>query len=177
MWSWVLSLIFGATAVVVAVVLALAVRRGREPASRQWAWIVGVVLAVLGTVFNLFIVVGMTIAALVSAGGAVLPSWSLVFGSLALVCATVLAFVNPRWAAWVFGGTAVVVPALVALAQAGAEPETMAGEFPALGIVGFYSVRALITAAFLWLGSWPVTGSRPPASRSRAPRSENAPSG
>ena len=170
--SLVTPILFGLVAASVAAVLVLALRRGRVHPERRWAWIVGVVLAVLGTAFNLFIVGGMTIAAIVDAGGAMLPPWSLVFGATALVCATVLAIVHPRWAAWVFAVTAVVVPGAMALLEAVSTEQALAGEMPALAIAGFYSVRALITALFLWLGSLPVRDSRPRASLSPEPRSE-----
>jgi hypothetical protein len=170
-------LLFGLVAASVATVLVVALRRGRVPPARRWAWVVGLVLAALGMAYNLTIVVAMLISVALADEGPDQPMWSLLFGSIALACVTVLAFVNPRWAAWVFGVTAVVVPALVALTSAVVDPQAMAQEFPALAIVGFYSVRALITALFLWLGSLPVRGSRPPASPSPAPRSENVPIG
>jgi len=175
--SLLIPVLFGLVAASVAAVLVVALRRGRVPPERRWAWIVGLVLALLGTAYNLLIVGGMTIAAIVGAGGAMLPPVSLVFGSTALVCATALAFVHPRWAAWVFAVTAVVVPAAMALIQAPLTEQAMAGEFPALAIAAFYSVRALITALFLWLATRPVRGSRPPATPSPAPRSESVPIG
>lgn len=170
--SLVFPILFALVAASVAAVLVVALRRGRVHPERRWAWIVGIVLAVLGTAFNLLIVGGMTIAAIVDAGGAIFPPLSLVFGSTALVCATVLAFVRPRWAAWVFAVTALAVPAVIAVLEAVSTEQAMAGEFPALAIAGFYSVRALVTALFLWLASRPVRGSRPPASPSPEPRSE-----
>ena len=170
--SLVFPILFGLVAASVAAVLVIALRRGRVPPVRRWAWIVGIVLALLGTAFNLLIVGGMTIAAIMDAGGAIFPPWSLVFGSTALVCATVLAFIRPRWAAWVFAVTALAVPAVVGMLEAVSTEQAMAGEFPALGIAAFYSVRALITALFLWLGSLPVRDSRPRASRSPERQSE-----
>ena len=170
--SLVIPILFGMVAASVAAVLVVALRSGRVRPVRRWAWIVGVVLAVLGTAFTTVIVGGMTIAAIMDAGGAILPPWPLVFGLTALVCATVLAFVRPRWAAWVFAVTALAVPAAMAVLEAVSTEQAMAGEFPALAIAGFYSVRALITALFLWLGSLPVRDSRPRASQSPEPRSE-----
>lgn len=170
--SLVIPILFGLVAAAVASALVAALRRGRVPPARRWAWIVGLVLATLGMAYNLMIVVAMLISVALADEGPDQPMWSLLFGSVALACATVLAFVNPRWAAWVFGVTAVVVPAMVALTSAMVEPQAMAEEFPALAIVGFYSVRALVTALFLWLGSLPVRDSRPQASPSPEPRSE-----
>ena len=163
-----LMLVFGAAAVGVGVVLVLALRRGRERPTRMWAWVLGLALAVLGTLGNLAILIGTLLA---EGGG--LAGW-LAFGSLALVEATVLAVVRPRWAALVFAATAVVMPALVALTEAlGTGP--MADAFPAAVVLGFYSTRALVTAVFLGLATWPVRGGRPPASPSPAPRSESVP--
>ena len=175
--SLVIPILFGLVAAAVAAVLIVALRRGRVPPARRWAWVVGLVLAALGMAYNLMIVVAMLISVALADEGPDQPMWSLLFGSTALACVTVLAFVNPRWAAWVFATTALVVPAMVALTSAVVDPQAMAEEFPALAIVGFYSVRALLTALFLWLGSRPVTGSRPPASPSPARRSESAPTG
>ena len=64
--SLVFPILFGLVAASVAAVLVIALRRGRVPAVRRWAWIVGIVLALLGTAFNLFIVGGMTIATIMT---------------------------------------------------------------------------------------------------------------
>ena len=160
-------LVFGCVAVAAVALAVLAFVRGREPPTRRWAWITGLVLAVVGTAFHLLVALGATIAS-----GQV--TW-LLLGSIALVSATVLAFVRPRWAAWIFAVTAVLVP--LAITVVNAVVPDVAAEFPALVVVGFYSVRALITAAFLWVGSRPVTGGRPPASPSPVPRSESVPTG
>ena len=128
---------------------------------------IGFVLAIIGTAFHLLVALGATIAS-----GQV--TW-LLLGSVALVAATVLSFVRPRWAAWAFAVTAVAVP--LAIAAVNLVVPEVAAEFPAFVVVAFYSVRALITAAFLWVGTRPVTGGCPPASPSRVPRSESVPIG
>ena len=165
-------LLFVTAALVAAGALVAALAKGRERSPRTWAWVTGLVIAVLGTAFHLLIAVGATIAS-----GQV--TW-LLLGTLALVCATVLAFVRPRWAAWLFAGTAVVIPLAIAAINAALTP-SLGDEMPALVVAGFYSVRSLAAAAFLWLSTLPVrapvTGGRPPASPSPAPRSETVPTG
>lgn len=139
-------IILAAAALASAIVLIVALRQPRLRPTRRWAWIVGVVIACAGTAFHLVI----SVATVIQAGGV---TW-LQLGTLALLCTTALAFVQPRWAAWLFAATAIVIPiALTAVDMIGPPPEAEA--LPGAVVVGFYSVRALVTAAFLGVATLP----------------------
>lgn len=167
------TLIFGAVAAACVAVLIVAIVRGRTPPTRTWAWVTGLVIACLGTAGHLALTAGILVNVATSVDA---PPWWLLLGSTSLVAATILAFIRPRWAAWLFAVTALLVPAALAVVE-GVMTPTMADVFPAAVVAGFYSVRALIAALFLWWGSRPVRGERPPASPSPERQSETVPIG
>lgn len=163
------ALTFATAALTTVGILVLAIARGRQRPTRMWAWITGLVIACLGTASHLMLAGGIVASATDT-------PWWLLLGSTALVSATVMAFVRPRWAAWVFAVSAVAIPAVLAVIEITA-PATATEVFPAAAVAAFYSPRVLLTALFLWIATIPIRGARPPASPSPVPRSESVPIG
>ncbi len=157
-------LIFGATAVIAVSLLVLAIARGPVRPERTWPWLLAVIIMVAGALLNGAVLIG---GLLNNAAGI---AWMLP-ATVALLAATAMMFVRPRWAAWTLAVTALAVPALVFLATlVVGNPEQGQDLLPAMLI--FYSVRSLVAAGLLWLADRP-RGVRPPASPSPAQRSES----
>jgi hypothetical protein len=164
-----LWLIFGGVAVVTVGLLAVALSRGRVRPVRTVPWVVAAILMLAGLLLN----IAVTVGGLLTAPGEI--TW-LLPASLALLAATILLFVEPRWAAWTLAVTSIVLPALVLAA-------TLIVDNPELGrdllgaMLMFYSVRSLAAAGLLWWATTPARGARPQASPSPERRSESAPIG
>ncbi|MBI1351039.1 MAG: hypothetical protein GC156_07970 [Actinomycetales bacterium] len=163
------SIIFGIAAVLVVSVLGAALADGRVKPERLWPWVLAAIVMVAGALLN----IAVTIGGLFTSTGEI--RW-MVPADVALLAATALVFVRPRWAAWTLGISAVVVPALVYLATLIVADPTMGQDMLPVMVI-FYSVRALIAAGLLWLATLPARGARPPASPSQEPRSVSAPTG
>lgn len=133
-------LIVGTGATSAAILVVLAVIKGRRPPARRGPWLAAVILAGLPAAF----LAPMALAATAVSREA---NW-LVIGALGLCLAFVLAFLRPRWAAWVFICSGLLLPVLVWMAETVVEQpqESTIGAAQALGI---YTWRALLTGALL----------------------------
>lgn len=162
-------IIFVGTAIAAVTILVYAISRGRVRPDRTWPWVIAAVIMVGGLALNLVVLIGSLLA------GNVETTW-LLPASLSLAAATVLMFVEPRWAAWTLAVTAALIPGLVFLATLVVDnPEMGRDLLPAM--LMFYSARSLVAAGLLWWATVPARGARPRASRSPTLRSEIAPIG
>jgi hypothetical protein len=121
-----------------AFVASLSVGRAR-PSSRA-PWIAALVLAIgPAAIFTL-----VAIGALMNGEG-----WWLGLGWLGLCALAGLSFTRPRWAMWAFASSAVLL-ALATGLGAVVLPDTSQLPIDLGRALGFYVIRALVTAALLW---------------------------
>ena len=145
-----MTVLLGVMSVGTAVTLVVASRQGRRPPQRRGPWITALVLAIGPAILFTIVAIGAAIN-----GGA----WWLALGWLGLCCVAGLTFVRPRWAMWVFTASALLLAAATALGGI-ALPANSQMPIDIGRALGFYVIRALITAALLW---WATRVRRSPA--------------
>lgn len=133
-------LIVGAGATSAAILVILALIKGRRPPARNGPWIAALVLAGLPAAF-------LTPMALAATAVSRQANW-LAIGALGLCLGFVLALLRPRWAAWGFIASGLLLPVLTWAADTLLEQpqESSIGVAQALGI---YTWRALLTGGLL----------------------------
>lgn len=125
------------------VVLVVSVPGGRRRPRTPVLWWIGFVLLGLDTLVHIPLGVGTAIA------GGLGMSWLLV-GTLAFAATLWLAFIRPDRAGWVLIGTAVGLPAILALGSAAVTPAPEA-VIPVQVMLGLYSLPALVMGTLLVL--------------------------
>ena len=133
-------LIVGAGASTAAILVVLALVKGRKAPARHGPWIAALVLAGLPAAF----LTPMALAAMVASRQG---NW-LAIGAIGLCLGFVLALLRPRWAAWGFIASGVLLPVLTWTADTLVEQpqDSSIGVAQALGI---YTWRALLTGGLL----------------------------
>jgi hypothetical protein len=157
-------LIVGTGATSAAVLVVLALLAGRRKPARQGPWIAALILAGLPAAFLTPLAVAATVVSRQA-------NW-LVIGALGLCLAFVLALLRPRWAAWGFIASGLLLPILAWLADTLVEQpqESTIGAAQALGV---YTWRALLTGGLLL---WAVRPRAAKADSSAQPQAVVAPS-
>ena len=126
---------------VTAVVLTLAVLRGRAKPARTVPWWIAIIALSLDVAFHVVV----SIAALLAEGWE--GSW-IAIGTLAIAGVLATAIIQPRLAGWWFIASAALLPAVLAITDA-LLPADELSPIPVAVMLGFYSTRAAIVGGLL----------------------------